>query len=304
VFSDGEKIAWHQDEPHGSTSMYAQWCVFEAARRDGIKVMLDGQGADEQLAGYHHSSFAIHGGKLLRQARFAALGRMLHERKIWHGASITLQLLNLHGRPRLPRFLKKRHRQKLATPSGGWLTSALRESAESDGDVYQAGLSRDDIGLLDSLGNLCLVDMMSASLPRLLRYEDRNSMAHSVEARLPFLDHRVVEFTLGLRDQHKIIGGDTKRVLRRAMSGYLPEAVRRRRDKIGFATPESRWFRGPLRPLLLKGARMTLEMFPNLFNEVEVVAGIQAYLCGKQTPINPWLLVNFGMWGKVFGMRA
>jgi asparagine synthase (glutamine-hydrolysing) len=129
-------------------------------------------------------------------------------------------------------------------------------------------------------------------------------MAHSIEARLPFLDHRLVEFTLGLWDRHKIVGGDTKRVLRRAMKGYLPEGVRRRRDKIGFATPESLWFHGPLRPLIETGVRNALDMFRGLFDEKEVGAAMQAFADNRSTPINLWPLVNFGIWGKVFGMRT
>jgi asparagine synthase (glutamine-hydrolysing) len=130
-------------------------------------------------------------------------------------------------------------------------------------------------------------------------------MAHSIEARLPFLDHRLVEFTIGLWDQHKIVGGDTKHVLRRAMDGYLPEPVRLRRDKIGFATPERSWFRGPLRPLIESGVRDTLEMFPDLFDEARVLAGLQAFMeRGKPSAVNHWMLVNFGIWGKVFQMRS
>ena len=304
VFSDAEKITWHQDEPHYNTSMYAQWCVFEAAQQSGIKVMLDGQGADEQLAGYHHSSFAIHAGTLIRQRRYGSVARMLLERKLWHGVPLTRQLIELRGRPKLPAFLKKLSRPRPTAAGAGWLSNALLDASCAEGDAYRSALVRDNIGAVEDLGPLCIVDTMSASLPKLLRYEDRNSMAHSIEARLPFLDHRLVEFTIGLWDQHKIVGGDTKRVLRRAMNGYLPEGVRQRRDKIGFATPQNDWFRGSLRPLIELGVRNTLEMFPSLFNETEVLVGLQASMRGGQTPINLWMLVNFGVWGKVFDMRA
>jgi asparagine synthase (glutamine-hydrolysing) len=302
VLSDGEKITWHQDEPHYNTSMYAQWCVFEAAQQNGIKVMLDGQGADEQLAGYHHSSFAVHAGTLMRERRYAAVTRMMIERKLWHGIPIRRQLIELRGRPKVPAFLRKLRRPQPATAGAKFLGDTLREAACCD--TYQTTLSRDNIGSVDDIGRLCIGDVMSASLPRLLRYEDRNSMAHSIEARLPFLDHRLVEFTLGLWNQHKIVGADTKRVLRRAMNGYLPEGVRLRRDKIGFATPERDWFRGTLRPLMEAGVHSTLEIFPSLFNVPEVVAGLQAFMRGSPTWINPWLLVNFGVWGKVFNMRV
>jgi asparagine synthase (glutamine-hydrolysing) len=83
-------------------------------------------------------------------------------------------------------------------------------------------------------------------LPELLRYEDRNSMAHSLEARVPFLDHRLVELAFSLPPDELIRGGETKSVLRRALGDLLPPSVRARRDKVGFVTPEGDWLRGPL----------------------------------------------------------
>ena len=100
--------------------------------------------------------------------------------------------------------------------------------------VLREAQERDDIGELSDIGRLCLAFMKGVSLPMLLRYEDRDSMAHSIEARVPFLDHRLVDFTIGLWDRHKIVGGDTKRVLRDGLAGVLPEKIRHRHDKLGF----------------------------------------------------------------------
>src|SRR5262249_4516641 len=111
----------------------------------------------------------------------------------------------------------------------------------------EAALRRDGFGPLDGLGELCRAQLQTTSLPMLLHYEDRSSMAHGIEARVPFLDHRLVEFSVALGDHHKMLGGETKRVLRRAMSDLLPAMVRDRTDKIGFATPEESWLKGPLR---------------------------------------------------------
>jgi asparagine synthase (glutamine-hydrolysing) len=87
---------------------------------------------------------------------------------------------------------------------------------------------------------------MRRGLPELLHYEDRNSMAHSLEARVPFLDYRLVELMFGLPASALIERGRTKAVLRRALSGLLPPLVRDRVDKLGFVTPEASWLRGPL----------------------------------------------------------
>ena len=86
---------------------------------------------------------------------------------------------------------------------------------------------------------------------RLLRYEDRNAMAHSVESRLPFMDWRLVSYLFSLPASLKIRNGTTKWILRQAMAGIVPEDVLNRQDKIGFATPEYRWFRGEAKETLV-----------------------------------------------------
>ena len=127
-------------------------------------------------------------------------------------------------------------------------------------------------------------------------------MAHSIEARVPFLDHPLVEFSLALGNDHKIVGGDTKRVLRRGMKGILPEAVRERRDKLGFATPEQIWFRGPLRGLVEDGIEKTLARYPGLMN----ASGVRSLAKEMFEGVRPldftlWRIVNLGMWGERTG---
>jgi len=141
------------------------------------------------------------------------------------------------------------------------------------------------------------------NLPALLRFEDRNSMAHSIEARVPFLDHRLVEFALALGNDHKLVGADTKRVLRRAMTDVLPPAILARRDKLGFATPEQAWFRGPLKPLILDGVEATLARFPGLLDARATRALVSAMLEG-QRPVDftAWRIVSMGLWGERFGV--
>jgi asparagine synthase (glutamine-hydrolysing) len=126
-------------------------------------------------------------------------------------------------------------------------------------------------------------------------------MAHSIEARVPFLDHRVVEFALALGNDHKLVGADTKRVLRRAMRDVLPLAVLTRRDKLGFATPEETWFRGPLKPLILDGIEATLSRFPGLL-DARATRALAGDMLGGQRPVDftLWRIVNMGLWGERF----
>jgi asparagine synthase (glutamine-hydrolysing) len=304
AFALAEKITWHQDEPYGSTSIYSQWSVFEEARRQQIKVMLDGQGADEQLAGYH-GSFFYYAQSLINQGRHLAFARMVYERWQKHGLWPPDQLTTMLGNRAPPWAVRYARQAPPVDRSGdGWMGSAMLDTAKppSGGGLAEV-MERDSLAAISDIGQLCVVFVKGASLPMLLRYEDRNSMAHSIEARVPFLDHRLVEFTIQLWDQHKIVGGDTKRVLRSAMKGILPETVRQRHDKLGFATPETAWFRGSLKQLVIDGVEDTLARYPGLLNPGETRALMNAALEGRRpVDFTLWRIVNVGLWGRVFNL--
>lgn len=304
VFVRASDITWHQDEPFGSTSILAQWCVFREARRVGVKVMLDGQGADEQLGGYHHS-FSYHLAGLVRQLRFADALRTMRERQAWHGVPIAQQT-KYALIPLLPTglagMLRDRHR---ALTQHDWLGGELLCEQGADRTAFER--ARAELGLppATDLRTLCMNLTYGSNLSMLLHWEDRNSMAHAIEARVPFLDHPLVEFSLALGNDHKIVGGDTKLVLRRAMEAILPPAVLQRRDKLGFATPEQAWFRGPLREMMKEGVEATLKRYPGLFNAAGVRALAADMLEGRK-PVDflLWRIVNLGMWGERFGVEV
>jgi asparagine synthase (glutamine-hydrolysing) len=301
VFERASDLTWHQDEPFGSTSIFAQWCVFEEARRAGIKVMLDGQGADEQLAGYHWT-YAWHLATLMRQGRLMALAGTVSQRRGAHDAGVGDQLARLAA-VALPtgvaRFLKaQRH-----GAGGSWLRSEALRALGPDPGALDFASSINGLPQVTDVATLCVVLTFSANLQMLLHWEDRNSMAHGIEARVPFLDHRLVEFALALGNEHKFAGADTKRVLRQAMAGELPPQVRARRDKLGFATPEDSWFRGPLKPLILDGIEATLARFPDLLDARATRALVGAMLEGrKPVDFTAWRIVNMGIWGERFGV--
>jgi asparagine synthase (glutamine-hydrolysing) len=303
AFAEAERITWHQDEPYGSTSIFAQWCVFAAARRAGIKVMLDGQGADEQLAGYH-GGFPHYYKSLLRRLRLAELLRAVLERRRWHRASLVGEAATLLPLL-LPRGIAQRLRRRRGALFGDdWLDGALLRPHLGGSAIETARLSL-GVPPIEDIGGLCRLMTQGSSLAMLLHWEDRNSMAHGVEARVPFLDHRLVEFSIGLGDRHKMVGADTKRVLRRAMAGILPEPVRNRRDKLGFATPEQDWFRGPLREAVLAGIEVTLVHFPGLLNGNGVRSRAADMLAGRRVvDFSLWRIVNLGIWGRLFGVSA
>lgn len=302
VFQRASDITWHQDEPFGSTSIFAQWCVFEEARRVGVKVMLDGQGADEQLAGYH-GGFSYYMADLTRRRQFAQLLTTIIQRNRYHGTSLQEQIRH-YIVPLLPQgFAGVLRRQHRALAQHDWLgTDILREHGNPTTAFQRAG---EELGLspVVDIRTLCMTMTYGSNLAMLLHWEDRNSMAHSIEARVPFLDHPLVEFNLAIGNDHKIVGGDTKRVLRKGMSGVLPQVVRERRDKLGFATPEQIWFRGPLRGLVEDGIEKTLALYPGLMNANGVRALAKEMLDGdRPLDFTLWRIINLGMWGERFGV--
>jgi asparagine synthase (glutamine-hydrolysing) len=302
VFRRAAEITWHQDEPFGSTSIFAQWCVFEEAKRAGIKVMLDGQGADEQLAGYH-ASFHYYLSDLARRGRWLMLARTIWERARMHGVSVNEQLQRFVV-PLLPgRFAALLRQQHQALIGHDWLNSTVLRPFANHPPAFQLASNLLGLPAVTDIATLCLTLTFASNLQLLLHWEDRNSMAHSVEARVPFVDHPLVEFSLMLGNDHKIVGGDTKRVLRRAMAGILPKVVEQRHDKLGFATPEESWFRGPLKHLVLEGIEATLRRYPGLLNPKGTRALAADMLEGRRPlDFTLWRIVNVGLWGQRFAV--
>jgi asparagine synthase (glutamine-hydrolysing) len=224
-----------QDEPFGSTSIIAQWHVMQAAKQAGVKVMLDGQGGDEILAGYPiywGARFA----DLLAAGRLRELARELGAYRRTQGAGAAATMVALL-RPFLPARAKW-HLRARRSGAAQLLHPELRGrggARASDPSAYHDRLRR----------TLHLI-LTRRGLPELLRYEDRNSMAHSIEARVPFLDYRLAELLFSLDGHHLIRRGRTKAILRDALHDVLPPIVRDRTDKLGFVTPEARFMREEL----------------------------------------------------------
>jgi asparagine synthase (glutamine-hydrolysing) len=297
-------MLWHQDEPFGSTSICAQGAVFRTAAKCGLKVMLDGQGADEALAGYHWL-FGPALAQLLRSGNLRAAGRMVSDRRSIHGARARAQMLQaaLHLLPGTWRTGARRYHR--ARGGGDWLDGpAFRPFLDRPGPFEVAAQELGLAGRTD-LGAMCVSLTAATSLPMLLHWEDRSSMMHGIEARVPFLDHRLVEFAIGLGGRHKMRGAETKVVLRRAMADRLPQAVLTRQDKLGFATPEQEWAQGPMRTYLRAGVVKTLDTFPTLMNREATLALVDATLDGSSSfNFTPWRILMVGLWGERFGLSV
>lgn len=226
-----ESLSWHQDEPFYSSSIYAQWCVMRLAKQRGVTVLLDGQGGDETLAGYH-SYFAAYYSSLVRQFRALDAIRAFMTYLADHGRGNVAMVLSMLLPGKLRSVLLERRRPR-----------ALRNEFRTRYSHPPACLRRK---FQDDLNQSLYETLTQTILPQLLRYADRNSMAFSREVRLPFLDHRLVEFLFAVPAEQKISGSTTKVILRNSISGVVPENIRLRKDKLGFAPPEISWLRGPL----------------------------------------------------------
>jgi asparagine synthase (glutamine-hydrolysing) len=139
-----------------------------------------------------------------------------------------------------------------------------------------------------------------SNLPALLRFEDRNSMAFSVESRVPFLDHRLVEFAFALPSEIKFRGGYAKRVLRDAMDGLLPESVRMRARKMGFATPELHWQTSVLKPLIREAVNS--DTLADFIDREGASATLERIEQTRRVDFLPWRWLNLYMWRKRFNV--
>ncbi|MEW6108488.1 MAG: asparagine synthase (glutamine-hydrolyzing) [Nitrospirota bacterium] len=232
--SEIENIIKLQDEPFGSTSIYAQYKVFELIGKNNIKVVLDGQGADEIFAGYpiYFTERAL---SILKKDGFMKYLAFIRQIDPALNISKTKELLKTLYKF-LPRSFQKEVRKRYASHSVRLMDKSLFENEEELFDVS----TFEDSFLKASLYK----GLRHTDLPSMLRYQDRNAMAFSVEGRVPFLTKDLVEFVYSLPEEYILANeGYTKKLLREAMKDFLPTEIFHRRDKIGFETPEKKWIK-------------------------------------------------------------
>ncbi len=279
------QLICHQEEPFASTSIYAQWTVMRLARENGVTVLLDGQGADEQLLGYR-KFYLFYGLNLLRQGQpLYGLSELLKHFGSWDVLK-TLQL------QRGLRYLQGKQFGSVAVAQ-----SLLEPSLAAQ--FAGTGLN---LGLSDNLGERIKSDMTRFSLPVLLRYEDKNSMAFSREARVPFLDHRLVEFVAALPLNLKLRDGWTKYCLRRGAQGKVPPEILKRKDKLGFATPEDDWFRQALKQDIRQTFQNAL-FLPTLINLPDLQDHFEAFTKGQRPLLSSDFFFRYFIlesWARVF----
>lgn len=303
LVNEVSQMMWHQDEPFGSTSIFAQWLVFKAARGAGIPVMLDGQGADEPLAGYHSSFFYLLQDKL-RSGNIISLLATIADRKRLHGLPIVSQLQGIPGLQGLASLIPGAKANSLP-PVRNWLDGEAYRDLPPLGSVFDSAVEFSNLPPVKDVPSLSLAMTFAGSLQTLLQYEDRNSMAHSIEARVPFLDHRIVEFVLSLRADQRIRRATTKYIMRSGLKNVFPEKIKNRNDKLGFATPEEKWFKGDLRNFVVDSVESSIDLFPSIFDGDQVRLLLEDYMSGaRKFDFTLWRIANLSFWHERMRVSA
>lgn len=291
---EAELIAWHQEEPFFTSSIYAQWEVMRLAREWNVTVLLDGQGADEVMAGYptYLGAYVL---QLIGSWRLGDAWDSIRAHNAYNpNTSLPIAMSSLvpfAARIRGRKLL--RHREV----SRDFEASAPKEPVNGKNPF------------LSPLKKELYATLMYSVLPSLLHYADRNSMAFSREVRLPFLDHRLVEFLFSLPIDQIMHRGNSKTILREAVCGVIPEVVRKRKDKIGFATPEQGWMNSMPMRTWVRDLLTSRELLGRPWIDPKIVSETwRSFEAGKPQAVKTiWKWLSLETWARVFlngGWRA
>jgi asparagine synthase (glutamine-hydrolysing) len=284
-----DRLTFQQDEPTAGPGVYSQWKVMGLAGQAGLRVLLDGQGGDETLAGYERylplrlRDLVAAGDLPGFVGRWGDVARRLGPA---HALALTLE-------PWVPKTLFAPLRRAFGQGKDRVLGRDLRRAAP------HAALEPPP-GFPSAVKRQQAFDLLQRLLPSLLRYEDRNSMAFSIETRLPFLDFRVVELAFSLPDDQKLDGRTSKAILRRALADRIPASVLARRDKMGFETPSDVWLRSrypaELRRRLLAPGPLHQWLDPGALE-----AALDDYLAGRRRiGLQIWRWLALESWSRQF----
>lgn len=227
-----DKLIYHQEEPFQTGSIYAQYCVYREARNSKIPVMLDGQGADELLGGYN-KDFKFYLRELIQSGEETNL--FLQQINSNHSIDLTPGFKEgiRHRFPSVYKVLSKISKLTKSQKPLGIADDFYHLQNQKTTPFYEA----------EDLKSMLKYELTNYGLGKLLKFADRNSMAHSVEVRLPFLNHELVEFIMSLKSHLFLFEGWSKAILRTGVKDLLPQEIVYRKDKIGFEAPHGEWMK-------------------------------------------------------------
>ena len=292
-----ENLTFYHDEPIPNASILAQDAVYKAASVAGIKVMLVGQGGDEIMGGYEDFAYPYIS-HLLRQGSLSTAWKESLSFQRECGFS-PLSAFKRFFATNAPSLLYSYLYDSFLSTKNSWAISDLFSKELPCINPWHDFAKRFPLG---SFRNQSEFMIQTSSLPKLLHWDDRTSMAHSIEARVPFLDHKLVEFCLSLPPSFKFQGGVTKRILRSSLCDLIPARIVGRLQKTGFGAPEEEWLRSngqALRDECIAGARLS----PHIFSLRGVELLLNNFLSGGSYDPVIWRIFTFSIWARVFGCR-
>ena len=294
--SDLDELIVSQGEPFSTLSIYAQFKVFQLAKEVGIKVTLDGQGADEFLAGYH----GFPEGRissLMQTGKWLEIPTFVKNWESWPGRSAK-SLAAVYFADNFPTIRRSSAFISAAQKLGlignhnlEFFESQTRSLAGSVPQQYKGSAK----GFKGRKLTQALFEALGPKrLTSLLRFADRNSMHSSIESRVPFLNKKLVEFTLSLPEHYLLSDkGETKHILRHALKGIVPDPILNRKDKIGFEAATPGWGKGSE---VLKQVASSLEDIPLISSKAAKQAVNEVVSGDRPLDSNLWRVVNFARW--------
>ena len=297
LFTDLDRLIWCLDAPAPSASSFAAWNVYRAARDNGLTVLINGQGSDEQLAGYTHFYMAKFS-ELLVKGKFRTFAR---EWKIYkEKRAVTekhISMSEIFKSSFVSMFIPDRKRYLIKAV---YCLTGKSKLPFARRDILKALKNEPVYPMRDTRG--FLTAYIKNELRMQLHEEDRESMAFSVEARIPFLDYRLVECIYAMPFDYKLRNGVTKAVLRDSLKGVLPDKVRTRYSKLGFATPGDQWINNNYEKYRdeLYSAAMELSDLVDVDRVMKWFESQKGQI--KRGDNTAWRIICAGRWKKIFNV--
>ena len=281
IFEILDEMLLFHDEPICTVTWFSLYLIVKEIKKYNVPVVLNGHGGDELLAGYwdHYQYY------------FYDLNYPEDEIKLWH-ENHKRDLAEIAEYKKLILQLRKGKKEIEKFPDYSYVFNNEIKNK------FNLNVELSNLNNTTLLTNRLYKELFYETLPASLRAEDRNTMAHSIESRSPFLDYRLVEFCFKLDNKLKIKNGIGKWILREAMKGILPEKVRTRMDKAGFIAPADEWFRTINKKQIED--MLNDNILKELFNIGELKKVYNRHLKGENHQMFLWQLINFYIWYKKF----
>lgn len=285
-FDDFEELIEVHTEPFPGVGNYIQYRVMNSANGK-VKVTLNGQGADELLAGYHNF-FSIYYLELIKKLKLYTFLKELIYYLIKHGFKNLINNIKYFIYYLIPISLQNMiSSNRYSSVNKSFFKNVINNNNKVNSLLYKP----------DSL-NHSMIQHVQHKLEHMLRWDDLHSMAYSIESRVPFLDYRLVEATLSTPSSQKINDGETKHILREALRDILPKKIAERKDKKGFSCPEAKWFRSSkFKSYIFNLINSDKFSKRGLFNPVIANKVFKSHLQGRSdSSIEIWKWINMELW--------